>query len=172
MVRFLILIVFLLFSNYSFSQTQSFKAIVSNDTVLLGNFIIVKFSIKNTKGDFKAPQFNDFDIISGPNSSSMFTMVNGSTTRESSYTYYLLPKMEGELFINPAYLSINDKSLETSIKKIVVLPNPEGKTIEPRHSQQNMLEFTLPQYDYDIPSKEEQEPKVLIKKKKFKTRKL
>ncbi len=173
MKRILFLLIILVWSGIIFGQKASFEVELSSDTLLAGNYMIVKFDIINTNGDFVAPEFNDFDIISGPNTSSVFSMVNGETTQKSSYSYYLEPKREGELYIEPAYLYTEGDTLETAPLKIVVLPNPDGKKIEPQLQDQTM-QFSFPDYKYrhferkkwTFPEKKKK------KKKKLKTRRL
>ncbi|HHB52637.1 MAG TPA: hypothetical protein ENK75_06310 [Saprospiraceae bacterium] len=170
MKRIIILAIISIWASVVFAQDERFEVQVSNDTVLAGNYMIVQFDIINTNGDFTAPDFEDFDILSGPNTSSVFSMVNGQTTQKSSYTYFIEPKHEGELYIEPAYLYNEQDTLETSPIKIIVLPNPEGKKIEPK-LKSNQNEFSFPSYG-NQPFYKEKKRKAKKKKKKFKTRKL
>ncbi len=163
----------ILFSiNVVYAQNKSFTLDIEGDTLLMDNYIIAKFSIINTDGDFEAPALKDWDIVSGPNTSTMFSMVNGKTTRQSSYTYYLKPKKEGELVIEPAYLYNDTDTLETAPKTILVLPNPDGKIIEPKQpGETQMFNFSFPDNDADLyPGIRAPEEKK--EKKKLKTRKL
>ncbi len=156
--------------NLGIGQNKSFELNIQSDTVLMGNYIIAKFSLINTDGDFEAPEFKDWDIVSGPNTSSMFSMVNGNTTKQSSYTYYLKPKKEGELLIEPAYLFNDIDTLETVPQTVLVLPNPDGKIIEPVQQPNDMFHFSFPDEKSDFLPRERKPNKK--KKKKLKTRKL
>lgn len=178
MNRIIVLLFFsIIFTNLN-AQEKSFTIELSNDTVLIGNSTIVKFILHNTNGDFEAPEFKDFDILSGPNTMSSYTIINGKSTQESSYTYYLRPQKEGELFIDPAYLYSESDTLETFPTKIIVSPNPEGKVIEPKQNRQEQFDFTFPQENFDFFPKRKREdfnnklPNAEKKKKKLKTRKL
>lgn len=173
MKNLLILSLILISANLIFSQNKSFSLEVNNDTILLGNYIIAKFSVSNIDGNFEAPNLQDFQIVSGPNTSSMFSMVNGETTRESSYTYYLKPLKEGDNFIDPAYIFGKSDTLETNPYNIFVLPNPEGKIIEPKQPKSRMFNFSLPEDKIDLYPNDKQ-PSLIKKKKKnkLKTRKL
>ena len=162
----------LLSINTAFSQKEAFSVDISSDTVLMDNYIIAKFSIINTDGDFDAPAFKDWEIVSGPNTSSMFSMVNGKTTKQSNYTYYLKPKREGELIIEPAYLIRDTTTLETVPYTILALPNPDGKIVEPKESSDNMFRFSFPENDIFTQPNTNDNPKIKKKKKKLKTRKL
>jgi hypothetical protein len=106
---------------------QSFRAVLEPDTVLLGNVVKVSFTIKDSDGrNFEAPSFRGFDLVSGPNTSSSFQMMNGRTTREVSYSYYLKPRDIGVVFIDPARVEIDGLIVETPALEVVVEPNPEG----------------------------------------------
>jgi hypothetical protein len=111
------------------NKGKSFSITINKSEVLAGNTVRVDFEMKNTEGEFEAPAFKDFDIVSGPNVSSSMYNVNGETTSSKKYTYYLKPKKEGKLFIESAYLIVgNDekKNLETSPTSLTVKPNPKG----------------------------------------------
>lgn len=105
---------------------QSFVAHVSLDSVLIGNHIDVTFTIENLEGQFEAPDFEGMTILSGPNSSSSFTMINGSTSNHTKYSYTLKPQEQGQYYIKPAYLICEDKTLETLPIEINVYPNPDN----------------------------------------------
>ena len=58
-VAFIFGFMFIILSGHA--QKSEFRIEVSNDTVLEGNYIIVKYTIKNIEGNFVAPDFKDFD---------------------------------------------------------------------------------------------------------------
>lgn len=108
------------------AQEIVFKVEVSSDSVLMGNTFEVRFTIENAGGDFKAPDFEGFDVISGPNTSSSFSMVNGNVTQKASYTYRLRPEREGKLYIQPATFKTKNNTLETEPLIVFIYPNPDG----------------------------------------------
>ncbi len=101
------------------------KAVVASDTILDGNTFEFRIIIKNLKGDFTPPQLVNFDVVGGPNISSNMQFINGSMTKELSYTYILRAKNIGELYIEESYLDIDGESLETPPIPVLVLDNPE-----------------------------------------------
>ncbi len=111
-----------------FGQAQDivFQQQLSRDTVLYGNYIELKYTIENVNGDFQAPDFEGFSIVSGPNVSSQFTMINGAITQSSSYSYYLRPLEEGIITIGSAHLENGEDLWSTESMTITVLPNPDG----------------------------------------------
>ncbi len=131
-------------------EEPQFSVTVSQASVLLGNYIEVTFTLKNSSGSqFEAPKFEGFDIVSGPNQSSSFSMMNGVTTQSISYTYYIKPKEIGNLYVEPAFIDADGKTLETQPIEIIVLENPDGIIEKPqRRSQGNMDMFQFPSDDF------------------------
>ena len=114
------------------AQDAKFTVEVSMDTVLLGNYFELKYSIENTQAQqFEAPDLSAFRVVGGPNSSSSMSIVNGQVSQSSSYTYYLEPVEIGLYAIPPAYMTAEDAELETPPMEIIVLPNPEGIIQQP-----------------------------------------
>ncbi|MEY2904703.1 MAG: hypothetical protein RJA52_719 [Bacteroidota bacterium] len=110
----------------------SFSAEVAQDTLLAGNIVQVVFKLENGKGTgFEPPIFEKFEIVQGPSTQSYFSMVNGEVSQSLSFTYWIKPKEEGILYIEPASISVEEKIIETKILNIVVLPNPDGKVEDP-----------------------------------------
>lgn len=134
----------------SIQEEPQFSVTVSKSSVLLGNYIEVTFTLKNSGGSkFEAPKFEGFDIVSGPNQSSSFSMMNGVTTQSISYTYYIKPKEIGNLYVEPAFIEADGTTLETQPIEILVLENPDGIIEKPkRRSQGNMEMFQFPSDDF------------------------
>lgn len=132
-----------------------FSIEVSNTEVLLGNYFQVTFTLKNAQGQkFEAPNFKDFDIVSGPNQSSSFSMMNGKTTQSISYTYYLQPKSIGSFYLEPAFIEADGKTMETQPIEIFVLDNPDGIIQQPKRKTPNQLDLfqSVPDGFFDFPS--------------------
>jgi uncharacterized protein (DUF58 family) len=109
-----------------------FSVEVSNDSILMGNMVKVAFTLENAQGDnFQAPYFKEFDVVSGPNVSTSFSMINGQTSQTITYTYYLRPREIGNYFIEPASISTEEAVLETQPLEVIVVPNPDGLIQEP-----------------------------------------
>ena len=130
-------LIYILFGLVFFHQLQAqqqseFKVEISNDTVLLGNYFEVKFSLNNVTGKFTPPSFVGLNIIAGPNKSSSYSMINGEVNQSSSYTYYLEAELEGNYIIGPANLQTTNELLSTPQLHVVVLPNPEGIKQRPK----------------------------------------
>ena len=123
-------------------SAQSFNIEVSSDSVLLGNYIEVSFKLDNIKGQFEAPDFDGFTIISGPNMSSSMQIVNGDMSSTQAYSYYVQPNETGLYTITPAYLDTEGSTLETNPTEINVYPNPNNIIQEPqRDSGRSFFDF-------------------------------
>lgn len=159
-----------------------FTVQVNTDSILMGNFFEVKFTLENANGqNFEAPDFNDhFNVVSGPNFSTSMSMVNGDVTQSMTITYYLEPKDVGAYYILPASVTAGDKILETSPLEVLVVPNPDGvKQSPPRQMDAFQFNFGDPfngGFDFSFPELRDMSPpppppaeEVKPKKKKRKT---
>jgi hypothetical protein len=146
--KFMMYFLFTFVFSGTYAQTKSFGITVNKDSVLLGNTIKVEFTMENVKGKFEGPDFKDFDVLSGPNSSTSMYSINGETTTKSVYSYYIKPRKSGDFFIENAYLATGkeEDNMETSPYKIVVLENPQG-IIDPAEEENgsfNNMFFSFP----------------------------
>ena len=144
-------------------SAQSFNATVSSDSVLLGNYIELRFKIENLEGEFEVPDLTEFMLLSGPNMSSSFQLLNGEMSSSKTYSYFIQPNELGEYFIGPAYLIEGEKTHETAPVKINVYPNPEN-IITPPNQQQEFFSFELPQAIQIPKEKKEKKPKKKLKR--------
>ena len=109
------------------SQDAQFKVEVSIDSLLMGNYTEVTFTLENAKGSrFQAPDFEGFQVVGGPSQSSSFSMINGAVSQSQSYTYYLEPLEIGNFYIQPANIETDNGILETEPVLVLVVPNPDG----------------------------------------------
>lgn len=109
------------------AQSPKFSVEVSSDTLLLGNYFELKFTIENAgHQQFEPPDLSAFHLLSGPNTSTSMSIVNGKVSQSASFAYYLEPRDIGNYTIPPAYVTIGDSVLETPPIDIIVVPNPDG----------------------------------------------
>ena len=134
-----------IFGLLSAQDSALFKVEVSCDSILMGNHFKVSFSLENTGGEnFQPPVFEGFDVVSGPNYSSSFSMINGKVTQSVSYTYYLRPRNIGNYYIEPASIAVGKEVLETTPVAVTVVPNPDGVIQEPEEKR------AFPGFDRDF----------------------
>jgi len=78
------------------------KAQVSSQSIGINQVMEVRFTMTDDGDDFKRPSFDGFDVVGGPMQSVSHTWVNGKTSMEKSYSFYIQPKKKGTLIIGPA----------------------------------------------------------------------
>ena len=142
MKKWLLLFCCLSISFYTIAQEATFSVNVSSDSVLLGNYLRVTFLLKNANAQqFDPPTFEDFDVVSGPNTSSSMSVVNGVVSQSVSYSYYVQPRDIGNYYITAASVLVGDKTLETAPVEILVLPNPDGIIQRPQGEHAPRTDF-------------------------------
>jgi hypothetical protein len=118
MKKFIIAIV-LMVCNSLLAQVQ-FEAKVSKTTLGLNERLRIDF-VMNIDGDnFNQPSFEGFKIIAGPSQQVSQSWVNGKSSFEKIYSYYLLPTQKGNLVIRQASIEYNGQIYKTSPIKINV----------------------------------------------------
>jgi hypothetical protein len=125
MKRYLIL---LLISFQGLLAQVQFEARVSKTTLGLNERLRIDF-VMNIDGDnFVQPSFEGFRIIAGPSQQVSQSWVNGRSSFEKSYSYFLLPNQKGTLVIKQAAIEYNGQIYKTSPIKI----NVTAATEQPR----------------------------------------
>lgn len=140
----------------AWSQT-SFTVTVDRDSVLLGHYVKVSFTLADTEErdvSFEAPAFDGMEIVSGPNQSSSIKYMNGDFSRSISYTYYLKPKDVGQYYIHPASIKVGEDVLETQPLALDVFPNPDGLE-QLKEPQPNSFEMPFGNFEFTFPDMKE-----------------
>jgi hypothetical protein len=110
----------ILFSFQGLLSQVQFEAKVSKTTLGLNERLRIDF-IMNIDGDnFHEPSFDGFRIIAGPSQQVSQSWVNGRSSFEKIYSYYLLPNQKGILTIKQAIIEYNGQVYKTSPVKINV----------------------------------------------------
>jgi len=118
-----------------------FKVEVSTDSILMDNYFEVKFTLENADSrQFTPPSFEDFQVLSGPNTSSSMSIVNGDMTQSISYTYYLKPKDIGNYYIAPASIEADGQTIESEPVEVMIHPNPDGVIQTPTQRKSRMFD--------------------------------
>lgn len=110
-----VLLVFFIcnFSLCLLAQNPIFKIEVNTDTLIFGERMEVQFQIENIKGDFKAPKFEDFIVLSGPNTQNQMQWINGSFSSSKNISFILSPKKLGPCKIEGVSIKHGKETLET-----------------------------------------------------------
>jgi hypothetical protein len=125
------LILFLFYSVLNHAQTL--KVSVDKNPAIVGEQILVQYSIDTKAEDFKSPNFKGLRVLSGPNPStqSSYTFVNGKSQSSSSttYSFYVKATKVGTYNITPAKIKTNGKTINSkSLSLKVVKGKPKDKT--------------------------------------------
>lgn len=147
-------------------KAPKFTVEISTDSILLGNYFQVKFTLENASGEhFQAPVFEGFQIVSGPNTSSSISIVNGEVSQMASYTFYLQPNDIGNYYIQPASIQVEENVLETIPLQVIVVPNPDGVIQTPQMTEKFNFDLRMPDMNAK-PAPKQEEMKPQAKKRK------
>ncbi|CAM2848626.1 BatD family protein [Flavobacterium frigoris] len=117
MKRYLILI---LFSFQGLLAQVQFETKVSKTTLGLNERLRVDFAMNIDGDNFNEPSFDGFRVIAGPSQQVSQSWINGRSTFEKVYSYYLQPNQKGNLTIKQATIEYNGQAYKTSPVKITV----------------------------------------------------
>jgi len=152
--------------------TVAFEAYADAKEVVVNGYFDVSFTLKNANGtNFSPPDFKDFMVLAGPNTSNSMQFINGQVSKEMAYSFTLQPTGSGQFIIGSASINVNGKRLRTRPIKINVIKskaaNNQGKTqgevfvrLEPNKTRAYVGEQVLLDYKlyttvsiegYDIP---------------------
>jgi len=129
-----VLISVLYFSTSAHAQNIKFYAQTDAREVFEDSYIEVKFILTNAEGsNFTAPKFEKFDVVSGPNRGSKISIINGARSSKTIFSYTIIPEKSGIFTIEPAKITVNNKTYTSNPITITVkkrsksLTNSNGK---------------------------------------------
>ena len=141
MKRFLYFLLFLISFQGAIAQVQ-FEAKVSKATLGLNETLRVDFSMNADGDNFSIPNFEGFRVVGGPSQQISQSWVNGRSSFNKVYSYYLLPLQKGILTIKSATIEINGQIYKTNPIKITVtnaIPRPRDPNQQPQISADSEL---------------------------------
>ena len=112
----------------SLSAQVQFETRVSKTTLGLNERLRIDFMMNVDGDNFSQPSFDGFRIIAGPSQQVSQSWVNGRSSFEKVYSYFLLPNRKGALTIKQAAIEYNGQIYKTSPVKI----NVTAATEQPR----------------------------------------
>ena len=128
-----ILILFLAFSSFVLSAQVNFEATVSKSKLALNERLRIDFVMNQNGDNFSPPEFENFQIIGGPNQSIKTSYVNGERKFSKTYSYFLKPLKKGKLSINQASIEIDGeiyKSLQIEVLITDSVKQPSDSTTQ------------------------------------------
>lgn len=125
--RIFLFLLMMLTSFWSLAQQVSFEAVCNAREVLVGNPFEVSFQLKNAKvKKLDPPSFNGLQA-QGPNVGQSFSYVNGRSSTNESYGYYLVANKPGTYKIGAAKVVTNKgKSLKSKSITVKVVERPSA----------------------------------------------
>lgn len=135
-----ILVLILGFSGVINAADVDFK-VSAPGQVSLGERFRLTYQINADVDDFTPPQFENFQILSGPNrgQNSSIQIINGKVTQNITitYTYILAASAEGEFTIPPAKAKIKGKDYQSKPKTIRVAKASQNQAPGNNNQQQS-----------------------------------
>ena len=123
--KFSILFLFVGIALGAYADEVIFKAQAPKQ-VVVGKPFQFTLSVNQRSRDLRAPEFTDFDVLSGPytSTSSSTSFVNGrrTSTFEQTYTYMLMAQRTGSFTIGPATVKVDGEQVQSNGVRIEVLP--------------------------------------------------
>ena len=107
--------------------------------VVVGRPFQITYTVNQRSRDLRAPEFTDFDVLSGPytSTSSSTSFVNGKRTSsfEQTYTYMLMAQRAGTFTISPATVKVDGENVQSNGVRIEVLPEDQPQQQSSQASQ-------------------------------------
>ncbi len=140
--KYWLIILLLLFANNAISQDVQFTVDAPSNVELGGQFRLT-YSI-NQDANFTGPEFNNFQLLGGPSTSSSTSMqiINGrtSSSTKKSYTYYVKAIKLGKFTLPIATVEIKGKEYKSapiSIEVVKNASNPNATSIPNNNNIKN-----------------------------------
>ena len=132
MKRFGILILCLLTAFALKAQDDVSFKVICKKQVVVGEQFQVSYELSGEGKNFEAPNFNNFEIVGGPfsSSSSSVQIVNGSVTKTSTntYSFYLRAIKEGKFTIPAATITVKKQKVKSTTAEIEVVKDNSAIT--------------------------------------------
>lgn len=119
-LKLLILTIFISVANI-FAQNVEFHAVSTKKTVGKFEKFRIDFTINQKAGDIIPPDFSEFAFLGGPSTSVNQSWVNGESSFNKTYSYFLMPKGVGKYTIGPARIKVDGMTYRTRPITITVV---------------------------------------------------
>jgi hypothetical protein len=93
---------------------------VSKKTLGINERLRVDFEMNQDGDNFVPPNFKGFNVVGGPNQSISNSWLNGKRSYLKTYSYFLVPRAQGNFIINQATIEIDDQIYKTTSLNIIV----------------------------------------------------
>ncbi|MBR5603126.1 MAG: protein BatD [Bacteroidales bacterium] len=131
--KFLYILAFIFIAAYSLeAQSDVTFRTICKKQVSVGEQFQVSYELNGDGKDFKAPNFNNFEVIGGPftSTSSSVQIINGSVSRTNTQTfsYHLRAIKEGNFTIPQASVTVDRKRITSEPCEINVVASANGNS--------------------------------------------
>ncbi len=113
------------------AQNATVRAELCSDTIMVGHQFTLTYIVDggqvNGLGD---PDLTAFNLLSGPNTSSSMSFINGQMSAKSSVNFVLQARESGDYTIEPTTLTVDGEEVEVESLSIHVVENPDGVLLE------------------------------------------
>ncbi|MEH6536981.1 MAG: BatD family protein [Psychroserpens sp.] len=109
----------LLTSSITFAQVK-FETKVSKTKFGVNERLRIDFVMNKDGDNFNPPDFANFTVVAGPNTSVSNSWLNGKHSYSKTYSYFLAPKRKGKIKINSATIEIGKNIFKTKAVTVEV----------------------------------------------------
>jgi hypothetical protein len=113
------LLLLVLTSSMAFAQVK-FEAKVSKTKLGQNERLRVDFTMNKDGDNFESPDFENFQVIGGPNTSVSNSWLNGAHSYAKTYSYFLAPQKQGRFTIKSASIEIQGVTYKTKAVTVQV----------------------------------------------------
>ena len=110
---------------------------------IVGEQILIQYSIDTQGNNFKSPNFNGLRVLSGPNPStqSSYSFVNGKSqsSTKTTYSYYLKATKEGTFNISPATIKVDGKTIKSKSYQLKIVKGSEKNKAQQKALSDNLF---------------------------------
>ncbi len=139
MKKIILFIMGLIFAlNLSAQQDIIFSANIDKDTLRIGEVFKIEFALEGGSfNNVEIPNFDGFEIVSGPYQSMETQIVNGAISQRISYGFRLRPTRSGQLIIQPATAQVKGETIMIDPVRLYVL----NEKVDPNYTPNVQEEF-------------------------------
>lgn len=135
---------------------QTFTASVNNTTVGIDDRFELSFTYSgddiNQLKNFRAPDFNDFIVLSGPNYSTSMQIINGAVSASQTQTYIIKARAVGKFTIGSATIEHSGNIYKSTPLVLTVIKGTTSKS-QPETQEVNTAEIAENIFVKAIPDK-------------------
>ena len=136
----ILLILFVFINTISFAQTL--KVSSDKNPAIVGEQILLQYTIDEKGNNFKSPSFNGLKVISGPNpsTSSNYTFINGKSESKTTttYSFYIKAVKEGTFNITPASIKVKGKKIDSKSYQLKIVKGSDRQKANQKALSDNL----------------------------------